>query len=53
MTPKNPAAQALAKLRAEKLTPERRFEISKLGNAAKKKKAQAKQRKRRHPKNSP
>ena len=34
MAKKNAAAVALAKLRAKKLTPERRIEISEMGNAA-------------------
>jgi hypothetical protein len=34
MAKKNPAAVALAKLRAKKLAPERRVEISEMGNAA-------------------
>jgi len=34
MAKKNAAAVTLAKLRAKKLTPERRVEISEMGNAA-------------------
>jgi hypothetical protein len=34
MAKKNSAAVALGKLRAKKLTPERRVEISEMGNAA-------------------
>lgn len=41
---KNPAAVAMAKRRAAKLTPERRLEISRLGNKARKKKTTPEQR---------
>jgi hypothetical protein len=38
MAKKNAAAVALAKLRAKRLTPQRRIEISEMGNAARMKK---------------
>jgi hypothetical protein len=41
---KNPAAVALAKRRAAALTPERRLEISRLGNKVRKKKTTPEQR---------